>query len=233
MQFQPTVFIVDDDQATRESLAGVIASMGFPADPYESAESMLAALNPNHTGCALIDLRLPGMSGLELMEQLLSRQVRLGMVMISGHGEVRAAVRAMKQGAVDFLQKPYAIEELRESVLRAVELGTSRAAKDVSLPPTVLDTLSESERQVLALTMHGVANKNIASRLGMSLRTVHIRRAALMRKLDVKNRSELIRLAVQFDLQRPAEAAAALAVGVAHGGMDQPQRALGNGAPNA
>lgn len=233
MQFQATVFIVDDDQATRESLAAVVGSMGFPTESFESAESMLEGLDTDRTGCALIDLRLPGMSGLELMEQLLARQAPLGIVMISAHGEVRAAVRAMKNGAVDFLQKPYAMEELRESLFRAVELGATRSLSK-GMPPSlaVLDTLSDSERQVLELTVRGVANKNIASRLGMSLRTVHIRRAALMRKLDVKNRSELIRLAVQFDLQKPGDVPALASVGVGHGGMEQPKRALGNGAPD-
>lgn len=231
MHSQPTAFIVDDDQATRESLAAVVISMGLLGRPYESAEQMLAAIEPGCTGCALIDLRLPGMSGLELMDELLARQIPLGIVMISGYGEVRAAVRAIKQGAVDFLQKPYAIEELRTSVLRAVEIGTSRSGNEAAPPSEVMGTLNESERQVLELTMLGMANKTIASRLGMSLRTVHIRRAALMRKLDVKNRFELIRLAVQFDLRKPGEAPPALIVGAEHGGMQQSQRPFGNGAP--
>lgn len=231
MQVQATIFIVDDDQATRESLAAVVGSMGFPTEAYDSAESMLAAVDIRRTGCALIDLRLPGMSGLELMEQLLACHAPLGIVMISAHGEVRAAVRAMKQGAVDFLQKPYAVEELRESVRRAVELGASRSlSQGISPSLAALETLSQSERQVLELTVRGVANKNIASRLGMSLRTVHIRRGTIMRKLNVKNRSELIRLAVQFDLQKPGEPAL-LPSGLSHAGMEQSKRSFGYGAP--
>lgn len=234
MQFQPTVFIVDDDKPSRDSAAAVVDTLGFPAESYESAESMLAAWKPDRAGCALIGLSLPGMSGLELMQHLLARQAPLGMVMISARGEVRAAVRAIKQGAVDVLQKPYAMEELRVSLLRAVDEGKSRcSSNDMPARLAALGTLSESERQVLELTVRGLANKNIASRLGMSLRTVHIRRAALMRKLDVKNRSELIRLVVQFDLQKSAELPVTLAFGVDHGPMEQPQRALRDGAPGA
>lgn len=233
MQLHATVFIVDGDQAARESLVAVVGSMGLPAEAYESAESMLAAFDADRTGCVLIDLRLPGISGLELMEQLIARRAPLGVVMFSAHGDVRVAVRAMKNGAVDVLQKPYALEELRESVLRAVEVGAARSTNAVSPSLAALNTLSASEHQVLELTVRGMANKNIASRLGMSLRTVHIRRGALMRKLDVKNRSELIRLAVQLDLQKTGETSALTSFGVAHGGMEQAQRAFRNGAPDA
>ncbi|HEX7378249.1 MAG TPA: response regulator [Pirellulales bacterium] len=216
MQFQPTVFIVDDDQATRASLADAITSMGLPAEAYASAEQMLAAFSPDHHGCALIDLFLPGMSGLELMEHLLARQAPLGIVLFSGHAEVRAAVRAMKRGAVDFLQKPYTVEELRESVYCAMAQGTSRSNNNASPPRAMLDKLTESERQVLELTVYGTANKNIASRLGISLRTVYVRRAAVMRKLGVKNRFELVRLALQFDLQKPADLPAEFTPGANH-----------------
>jgi FixJ family two-component response regulator len=198
MATDATVFIIDDDHGTRESLVSLIDLMELPSEAYESAEAMLNAYDGQRVGCALIDLRLPGISGLELLERLKERNSPLGMVMITAHGEVPAAVTAMKNGAVDFLQKPYSPDALKESVRRALEVGTNRArTAHVSQAAAALDKLTDSERRVLELTIEGMPNKDIATRLGISLRTVHIRRASLLEKLGAKNRAELVRLVIE------------------------------------
>ncbi|HVX14623.1 MAG TPA: response regulator [Pirellulales bacterium] len=198
MSEDATVFIIDDDRATRETLASFVGTMGLKAEPHESAEALLATYDGKRAGCALIDLRLPGMNGLDLMDELSARQAPLGVVMITAHGEVPAAVRAMKAGAVDFLQKPCPPAELRDSIRRALDLGAAQVqATGEPTPNTLFENLTDSERQVLDLTIAGVPNKSIVSQLGISLRTVHMRRASLMRKFGATNRSQLIRLALR------------------------------------
>jgi two-component system response regulator FixJ len=198
MSEDATVFIIDDDQATRETLASFVGTMGLRAEPHESAEALLAAYDGKRAGCALIDLRLPGMNGLDLMDELSTRQAPLGVVMITAYGEVPAAVRAMKAGAVDFLQKPCPPAELRDSIRRALDLGTAQAQASSTAPlDDPFENLTDSERQVLDMTLAGLPNKSIVSRMGISLRTVHMRRASLMRKFGAGNRSQLIHLALR------------------------------------
>jgi two-component system response regulator FixJ len=225
------VFVVDDDPATLEALESLVDVIGVPARCYESAESMLSDYN-GQQGCAMVELRLPGMTGLELMDRLAAQRAPLGVVMISAHGDVPAAVQAMKNGAVDFLQKPCAPELLRECVTRALQAGAARGEAVETNGSPELDRLSESERAVLDLTVAGTPNRAIASQLSMSLRTVHIRRASLMRKLGAKNRAELIRLVVQRELRSRGDGMPDLCLSIGHARIDEPQGAFRHRAPD-
>ncbi len=201
---QPTVFIVDDDELTCQTLAATLQAMELRSETFESADKFLQNYDPRRPGCMLIDLRMPGMSGLELLARLASYETRIPAVMLSCFAEVRSAVQAMKLGAVDFLEKPYRLAELRETIWKALQLDAVRRRKALPKPGDPwrrFKSLNDDERQVLQMTVEGKPNKAIAKRLGIGLRTVHVRRAAIMRKLNVRSRAELVQLAVAADLQ--------------------------------
>jgi two-component system response regulator FixJ len=197
------VHIVDDDEAVRQSLAFLLSAAGIPVRLYESATTFLAALPGVQGGCLITDVRMPGMTGLQLLRELGSKSVPLPAIVITGHGDIRLAVEAMKAGAVDFIEKPF--EE--EAILRAVRLAERRGemegrqSKDDSAHSARLASLSERERQVLEGLVAGHSNKIIAYNLGISPRTVEVYRANLMTKMQAKGLSELIRMAL---LARPS-----------------------------
>jgi two-component system response regulator FixJ len=197
------VHIVDDDEAVRQSLAFLLSAAGIPVRLYESATTFLAALPGVQGGCLITDVRMPGMTGLQLLRELSSKSVPLPAIVITGHGDIRLAVEAMKAGAVDFIEKPF--EE--EAILRAVRLAERRGeregrqSEDDSAHSTRLASLSERERQVLEGLVAGHSNKIIAYNLGISPRTVEVYRANLMTKMQAKGLSELIRMAL---LARPS-----------------------------
>jgi two-component system response regulator FixJ len=192
------VHIVDDDEGVRQSLAFLLSTAGIPVRLYESAIAFLAALPGLQGGCLITDVRMPGMTGLELIRELSARSVPLPAVVITGHGDIRLAVEAMKAGAVDFIEKPF--EE--EAILRAVRLAERRAEKenrvfaDEGAVASKLASLSQRERQVLEGLVEGHSNKTIAHALGISPRTVEVYRANLMVKMQAKSLSELIRMAL-------------------------------------
>jgi len=192
------VHIVDDDEGVRQSLAFLLSTAGIPVRLYESAIAFLAALPGLQGGCLITDVRMPGMTGLELICELSARSVPLPAVVITGHGDIRLAVEAMKAGAVDFIEKPF--EE--EAILRAVRLAERRAEKenrvfaDEGAVASKLASLSQRERQVLEGLVEGHSNKTIAHALGISPRTVEVYRANLMVKMQAKSLSELIRMAL-------------------------------------
>jgi len=192
------VHIVDDDEGVRQSLAFLLSTAGIPVRLYESAIAFLAALPGLQGGCLITDVRMPGMTGLELIRELSARSVPLPAIVITGHGDIRLAVEAMKAGAVDFIEKPF--EE--EAILRAVRLAERRAEKenrvfaDEGAVASKLASLSQRERQVLEGLVEGHSNKTIAHALGISPRTVEVYRANLMVKMQAKSLSELIRMAL-------------------------------------
>jgi two-component system response regulator FixJ len=192
----PIVYIVDDDPSVRRALLRLTASVGLEAIAFANARAFLDGLDATRPACLLLDLRLPQMSGLELQAELQARAVRLPIIMITGYGEVSSAVRAMKAGALDFMQKPFnevtLLERVHQAIAHAVEMATRREAE--ALVADRLQRLTPRQRDVLRLVLEGAANKQIAATLGLSAKTIEIHRANLMRRLEVTNIAELIRL---------------------------------------
>jgi len=190
------VHIVDDDEAVRQSLAFLLSTAGIPVRLYDSATAFVAALSGVQGGCLITDVRMPGMTGLDLLRALDAKSVNLPAIVITGHGDIALAVEAMKAGAVDFIEKPFD----EEAILRAVRLAERRAeregpqSEDDSAHAAKLTALSERERQVLEGLVAGHPNKVIAHNLGISPRTVEVYRANLMAKMQAKSLSELIRM---------------------------------------
>ena len=197
MSQSPTVWVVDDDQQVRESLAALIQSMDLDVECYASGREFLDHYLPTRPGCLVLDLRMPQISGLELFAMLSSRNIHLPVIMISGHGDIPAAVSAMKAGAIDFLEKPYRAAALMESVRRAIELDAHHRQAQAERDELVgrHQTLTTVETDVLQLTVAGKPDKAIAQRLDLSLRTIQLRRASVMRKLNAHSRAELILIA--------------------------------------
>ncbi len=195
---KPTIFVVDDDDAVRDSLTALIEAAGFAAQAYPSAEAFLDAGQPERGACLVTDVRMPGMSGLALHEQLAARGAGLAVIVMTGHGDVAMAVRAMKAGAVDFLEKPFAPEALIESVRRALALGRARqdAGTQSAEARARILRLTPREREVLQHLVAGRPNKVIAHQMRISPRTVEIHRAKVMDKMEARSLSELVRLAL-------------------------------------
>lgn len=201
------VHIVDDDEAVRQSLAFLLGSAGLTVRVYESATAFLASLSAVRKGCIVTDVRMPDMSGIELLQQLRSKACNLPAIVITGHGDVPLAVEAMKAGAVDFIEKPFDQEAILNAVRSALNRDTSEHGGDGAAVVARLATLSERERQVLEGLVAGHPNKTIAHDLGISPRTVEVYRANLMTKMAARSLSELIRMAIiaKVSPSRPAK----------------------------
>lgn len=199
----PIVFVVDDDDAVRDSLALLLETAGHRVETFESGPKLLAALTPERRGCVITDVRMPGMDGLELQEHMLTLQIRLPVIVITGHGDVPIAVRAMKAGAVDFVEKPFA----DDAILEAVRLALARAdrARMERAPESEihgrLAQLTQRERDVLQAMVTGHPNKVIAHLLQISPRTVEIHRARVMDKMAARSLSHLVRMALQAGIE--------------------------------
>jgi two-component system, LuxR family, response regulator FixJ len=196
MRDNQVVHIVDDDEAVRQSLAFLLSSAGLAVRLYDSAAAFLAGLASIQGGCLITDVRMPGMTGLELLRQLRTKAGNLPAIVITGHGDVPLAVEAMKAGAIDFIEKPFDEEAILHAVQRALDRGADAANGDAAAIAAKLSLLSERERQVLEGLVAGHPNKTIAYDLGISPRTVEVYRANLMAKMEARSLSELIRMAI-------------------------------------
>jgi two-component system response regulator FixJ len=205
-QQPPTVFVVDDDEGVRNSLRFLLKSVGLPARALASAGEFLEGYQPSQPGCLVLDVRMPGMSGLELQQQLNLRGAVIPVIFITGHGDIPMAVEAMQQGAFDFLQKPFRDQDLIDRIQRALERdGRSRAALDEHARIRErLDSLTPREREVLALMTRGKPNKIMAAELGVSQRTVEIHRARVMEKSGAASLAQLVRMVMDLEPDRPA-----------------------------
>lgn len=201
----PTVFVVDDDEAVRNSLRLLLKSVGLAAVALPTAQEFLAKYDPQQPGCLILDVRMPGMSGLELQEQLNVRGAMIPVIFITGHGDIPMAVEAMQQGAFDFLQKPFRDQDLIDRIQRALTKDqTNRAElKEKSGVRERLQTLTPREREVLTLVTTGKPNKIMAADLGVSQRTVEIHRARVMEKMHASSLAQLVRMVM--DLNEAAE----------------------------
>ncbi|ALM83249.1 MULTISPECIES: response regulator transcription factor [Alcaligenaceae] len=193
-----TVYIVDDDEAVRDSLRWLLEANGYRVRAYPSAENFLEDYDPNLVGVLIADVRMPGMSGLELQEQLIARNAPLPIVFITGHGDVPMAVTTMKKGAIDFLEKPFNESDLREIVARMLEQATQRVSKFQAQRDheAMLARLTAREQQVLERIVAGRLNKQIADDLGISIKTVEAHRANIMEKLEVTTVADLMKVAL-------------------------------------
>lgn len=207
MSPKPTVYVVDDDQAMRESLQRLMASVELEVETFCSAEAFLASYHPGKPGCLILDIRMPGMSGLDLQEKLLQHRIRIPVIIMSAHGDVEKAVRAMKAGAVDFIKKPYKGETLLRCIRSALEKDAC-IRQDEAQRATVaahVSKLTPREREVMAMLVAGKPAKRIANELGLSRKTVDVHRGHIMSKLQVDSLLELARLIPEPDLERSDE----------------------------
>jgi two-component system response regulator FixJ len=198
----PVVHLVDDDEAVRRSLALLLGSFGYATRTYASAEDVLAVAPPLAPGCLVVDLRMPGMDGLALLAELAARGLPHPVIMVTGHADVKLAVRAMKAGAVDLIEKPYSAEEIvravRSALARMEDTRQHLVATETAMARIAL--LTPRELEVLAHLAKGRANKVIAIALGISPRTVEIHRSNVMEKLGCENIAEVVRLALASGL---------------------------------
>jgi two-component system response regulator DctR len=193
---EPTVFIVDDDDAIRDALAWLLKSRGVPARTWPSAEAFLADWSEELRGCLVLDVRMEGMSGVELFDQLLEKGCRLPVIFLTGHGDVPLAVGALKKGAFDFVEKPFNDNELVDRIVAAVR-HDEVVRRELESEATVAARLAEltpRERQVMERVLAGDYNKNIADALGIAVRTVEVHRARIFEKMAVRSAVELAQL---------------------------------------
>jgi FixJ family two-component response regulator len=197
----PTVYVVDDDEAVRGALKMLLKTLGLPALSYGSAQEFLAAFDPQRPGCLVLDIRMPGMSGLELQQELNTRGALLPVIFITGHGDVPMAVEAMQRGAMDFLQKPFRDQDLIDRIHKGLE--KDRAGRELlgnrERIRARLTELTPREREVLTLVTQGKANKVIAADLQLSQRTVEIHRAHVMEKMGANSLAHLVRMVMQTE----------------------------------
>ena len=195
------VHVVDDDEALRDSLAWMLEANGHGVVAHESGEAFLAACTPEMTGCVLLDVRMPGMSGLEVFEELGRRRCGLPVVFITGHGDVPMAVSALKQGAVDFVEKPFGEREMLRVVEQCLRLERETRDRRLQEADTArrLEQLTQREREVLELIIVGKLNKQIADVLGISIKTVEVHRARVMEKMGAHSLAELVQHVVALE----------------------------------
>ncbi|MBK1646136.1 DNA-binding response regulator [Thiocapsa imhoffii] len=204
MNKNPTIFVIDDDDDVRQSLRWLFESVKLRVEDFSSAGDFLAHVEVDRPGCVILDVRMPEMDGLELLQALQARLIGLPVIMISGHGDVPMAVRAMQMGAIDFLQKPVNHQHLLERTRFA--LAEDRRFREEFGDPLEMsarfELLTPKERTVLDKMVHGHANKVIARDLGVSIRTIETHRANLLRKLGVQSVADLVRLTIPLRQQR-------------------------------
>jgi len=192
----PTVFIVDDDPAMRESLTFLVSSIGLHVESFSSARDFLDGYAPGRIGCLVLDIRMPGMSGLELQERLNERRIELPIVMITGFGDIPMAVRALKHGALDFLEKPFTDQDLLDRIHEAIEQHRRRRIERQRRDEIEarVGRLTSRERQVMKCVVEGKSNKVIAEQLGLSPKTIEVHRARMMDKMRATSLAELLQL---------------------------------------
>ena len=193
-----TVFLIDDDAGVRDSLSLLLSLKNISTQPFASADSFLETYTPERSGCVLTDLRMPGMTGLELQTALRERHIELPIVVFTAHGDVATARAALKNGAFDFLEKPVDEEMLLDVLRNALRVDRERrsAATERSTSGQRRDRLTEREREILKLLTVGHSNREIAAQLGISPRTVEVHKARIMEKLECRSLAELIRVNV-------------------------------------
>lgn len=201
----PIVFVVDDEPAICLSLKRLVKSVGLEAQTFTSAREFLRAKRPDGPGCLVLDVRLPGLSGLDLQQELLDAKVDLPIIFITGHGDIPMSVRAIKAGAVEFLTKPFRDQDLVDAIQHGIE--KHRAARQDSFKLTefraLYDSLTPREREVFPLVASGLLNKQIAAQLGTGEKTIKVHRGQVMHKMKAESLAHLIRIGEKLGLSSP------------------------------
>lgn len=205
MKPSQTVFVVDDEPAVRDALNALLGTYGFTVETFASAQEFLARSKPGLAGCVVADVRMPGMSGLELQRELSRRGVDLPVVIITGHGDVPMAVAALKAGAADFIEKPVNDEELAKSIRSALDRNRAlrERGEEAGRAAERIATLTQRESQVMDLIVQGFSNNAIAGKLGISARTVEHYRANIMQKMQAHSLAHLVRMAIRLGRINP------------------------------
>nr|WP_286206650.1 response regulator transcription factor [Thauera linaloolentis] len=195
------IHVVDDDEALRDSMTWMLEGNGYRVLTYESAEAFLRVCRPDMAGCVVLDVRMPGMSGLEMFEELGRRRCTLPVVFITGHGDVPMAVSALKKGAVDFIEKPFSERDMLRLIEQCLMLERDSRDKRLQEADTArrLEHLTQREREVLDLIIVGKLNKQIADVLGISIKTVEVHRARVMEKMGANSLAELVQHVVTVE----------------------------------
>src|SRR3979411_3096170 len=198
------VFDIDDDESMRRALTNLFESVGLRVEVFGSAPEMLQSKLPDVASCLVLDIRLPGLSGLDFQTELAKANIHIPIIFMTGHGDIPMTVRAMKGGAVDFLTKPFRDQDMLDAVVAAIERDRNRreVEKVVANLQALFETLTSREREVLALVASGLMNKQIAAELGLAEITVKIHRGHIMRKMDAKSLADLVRKAETLGIHR-------------------------------
>jgi FixJ family two-component response regulator len=200
------VYVVDDDPSVRKALERLLRSAGHEVEPFPSAMEFMDFAHPDTPGCLILDIRMPGMSGLELQERMAERNVSIPIVFITGHGTVPASVKALKAGAMDFLQKPFEDWELLEAVSLGIEKHRilRQGQEEMETLRTRLDTLTPREREVFGLVVRGMLNKQVAFDLGTTEKTIKVHRGRVMEKMGARSLADLVRFGEKLGIRPPA-----------------------------
>lgn len=203
---QPIVIVIDDDNDVREAVADLLRSIGLRTKLFGSVRDFLQWRRPDVPSCLVLDVRLPGLSGLDLQSELNRADIQLPVVFMTGHGDIPMTVRAMKGGAVDFLAKPFRDQDMIDAVQAGLDRDKARrqSAGDASQLKSAYDSLTPREHEIMALVVDGLMNKQIAGRIGVSEVTVKFHRSNVMRKMGAKSVAELVRMTHALGLRRPA-----------------------------
>jgi FixJ family two-component response regulator len=200
----PIVFVIDDDASMRRALTNLFESIGLKVEVFGSASEMLQSKLPDVASCLVLDVRLPGSSGLDFQTELAKANIRMPIIFMTGHGDIPMTVRAMKGGAVDFLTKPFRDQDMLDAAVAAIEQDRKRreADKVVANLQALLETLTPRERDVLALVSSGLMNKQISAELGIAEITVKIHRGHIMKKMGARSLADLVRQAETLGIRR-------------------------------
>src|SRR6266481_5294094 len=201
---QPIVFVVDDDESVREALRSLLRSVSLKVETFGSAADFLRSALPEVASCLVLDVRLPGVSGLDFQAELAKANIHIPIIFMTGHGDIPMSVQAMKAGAVDFLTKPFRDQDMLDAVVAAIERDRKRreADKIVADLQALLETLTPREREVLALVSSGLMNKQVAAELGLAEITVKIHRGHIMKKMGARSLADLVRKAETLGIRR-------------------------------